>query len=764
MALAERAKLIAELSLDDKMSPAIQRIDRRLGAFSGAVNRNLGRAVDTAASFAVRGLVGAFKGGIESLRALEVATAQTNAVIKSTGGVAGETAADIVALSEKYEGLNATIDNKVIQSAENVLLTFTNVRKQAFEPALQAALDLNQAMGGGEGGLQGTIVQLGKALNDPIKGLTSLQRVGVTFSADQKAQIKDLVAKNDLLGAQGIILAELSKEFGGSFAAAGNTAAGAQAKLADSIEDVQIALATDLLPVVQNVTQKLSSYLGKPSTIAFFKDLGHTISTLFTDENLDAAAGAIQTAATAVGGAISAFNKLPGPIKALAVGAFAINKVTGGAIGGIASGFGKVLGAGLSKIFATNVTVVGANVTGGAVGSATGAATSTASRVSGVLQKVAIVAEIIGLVTAVEQVREQIGAASTEQANAIQTSLNEGINVKTRAELQTALDGINKGINDLQANPLNVLVQGDALDTLKSMRDQIASQIIGAGLTGANGATRDMDKLGGTITTLTKAFNNPSWLPALKAGWQKFGEVTRAQLNLARADLAKGTNVSGAAAALGANVGAHGPGSGGVNVIKSTISQLKAALLKTYNPTEIKSISKAIHQLRDRLPAASERRSILQHAEKIATSSQSTAKKLEGLKKDLGKVESPGLRRKISDLIGEIKKEPPKADHRSRNVESKVKDTTTKVDQTRTAVNATRDAARRAGQTTTSAVSQAQSAIVQAIVAAGANVPVVNVLITASNVQAAIDVGNRAGPRNGSAKGGGGSNPRQKPE
>ena len=42
MAVAETAKLAVELSLDDtKFARSIGRIDRRLGAFSGAVNRNL---------------------------------------------------------------------------------------------------------------------------------------------------------------------------------------------------------------------------------------------------------------------------------------------------------------------------------------------------------------------------------------------------------------------------------------------------------------------------------------------------------------------------------------------------------------------------------------------------------------------------------------------------------------------------------------------------------------------------------------------------
>src|SRR5262245_66611796 len=63
-------------------------------------------------------------------------------------------------------------------------------------------------------------IQLGKALNDPIKGVTALQRVGVSFTKSQKNQIKALVESGNTLGAQKVILRELGKEFGGAAKAA----------------------------------------------------------------------------------------------------------------------------------------------------------------------------------------------------------------------------------------------------------------------------------------------------------------------------------------------------------------------------------------------------------------------------------------------------------------------------------------------------------------------------------------------------------------
>ena len=74
-------------------------------------------------------------------------------------------------------------------------------------------LDMSVALG--QDATQSAI-QLGKALNDPVKGVTALRRVGVSFTAAQIKQIKTLVATGKTLQAQKLILRELNQEFGGS--------------------------------------------------------------------------------------------------------------------------------------------------------------------------------------------------------------------------------------------------------------------------------------------------------------------------------------------------------------------------------------------------------------------------------------------------------------------------------------------------------------------------------------------------------------------
>jgi len=154
--------------------------------------------------------------------------AQTNAVIKSTGGVANVSAEQVEKLGTALM-LKSGIDDEVIKSGENVLLTFRNIRNETgknndiFNQATELTTDLSVAMGRD---LNSSAVLVGKALNDPIRGVTSLTRVGVQFNDQQRAMIERLTESGRTMEAQKIVLRELSKEFGGSAEAAGDTFGG----------------------------------------------------------------------------------------------------------------------------------------------------------------------------------------------------------------------------------------------------------------------------------------------------------------------------------------------------------------------------------------------------------------------------------------------------------------------------------------------------------------------------------------------------------
>lgn len=369
MAFAETAPLIAALKLDDKFSGPLKNAGKALGSFDAKLDhtqsrafragQQIGTGIKNTARIAAVGvgiLVSQVALGLNSLIKLEQAQAQTAAVLKSTGGVAGQTGESITKLSNKYEALNATVGDEFVRAGANMLLTFTNIRSKAFEPALAATLDLNTALGKGPEGLTGTAILVGKALNDPVRGLTALRRVGVSFTAEQEKQIKTLVKQNDLYGAQKIIVGELNREYQGSFIAQGNTTAGKVAKFTDSIEDLQRALAEALLPTLGNVADALTKTLADPAVVEGVRSFGKSLADLISPANL-AGAGAIlqsvfntareaapgiaaaaQIMGQVVGTAVGVFRTLPKEIQQLAIGAFAVNKLTGGLVTNIAGG------------------------------------------------------------------------------------------------------------------------------------------------------------------------------------------------------------------------------------------------------------------------------------------------------------------------------------------------------------------------------------------------------------------------------------------
>jgi hypothetical protein len=209
----------------------------------------------------------------------EAVTKTTEAVIKSTGAAANVTAGQVESLAGSLSDKSG-IDDEVIQSGENMLLTFKNIRDEAgkgndiFTQTTKVAVDMAAGMAAASGGtadLKAANIQLGKALNDPIKGISALSKVGVTFTAQQEKQIETLVKSGDTLGAQKIILAEVSSQFKGD-AAANKTSsmvmATAFGNLQESIGGVVAIIAGPLAAILSTALGWLGKYPGVLTAVA----------------------------------------------------------------------------------------------------------------------------------------------------------------------------------------------------------------------------------------------------------------------------------------------------------------------------------------------------------------------------------------------------------------------------------------------------------------------------------------------------------------
>lgn len=177
----------------------------------------------------------AAKQSLDAFNDSEKQLAQLDAVLKSTKGAAKLTKDEIINLASSLQN-TTTYSDEAVLSAENLLLTFTNIGRETFPQATKTVLDMSTALGQDT---KSSAIQLGKALQDPILGVTALRRVGVNFSKDQLAVIENLVKTGKTLDAQKMILKELNTEFGGSASAQALTFAGRIEILKNKFNDLQ---------------------------------------------------------------------------------------------------------------------------------------------------------------------------------------------------------------------------------------------------------------------------------------------------------------------------------------------------------------------------------------------------------------------------------------------------------------------------------------------------------------------------------------------
>jgi hypothetical protein len=207
-------------------------------------------------------LVAVTKVGISELNDQQKVLAQTNAVLTSTKSIAKVTAKEIGNLSQRIMEKTG-IDDEAIQSGQNLLLTFTKIRNEAgrgndiFNQATMATTNLSVAMGKD---LSSSAILVGKALNDPIKGVGALSRAGVQFDAGQKETIKTMVESGNVMGAQKLILKELETQFGGSAIAAGKTLSGQLNIAKETFRNLAGEMVATFLPTLARVAGAVAKF------------------------------------------------------------------------------------------------------------------------------------------------------------------------------------------------------------------------------------------------------------------------------------------------------------------------------------------------------------------------------------------------------------------------------------------------------------------------------------------------------------------------
>jgi len=183
----------------------------------------------------------------------ERAEKKLNAVLKATNNVVGLTSNELKKMASELQNVTEFGDETIL-SAQAMLLTFKEIGGEVFPRALETASDLASFMGTD---MTNASLLLGKALNDPIVGVTALQRNGIKLTDVQKDMIKNFMDMNDVASAQGIILDEIEGQIGGFSKAMGETLSGSVKQATNSMGDLIEAIGKRFAPLVKDIAKGL---------------------------------------------------------------------------------------------------------------------------------------------------------------------------------------------------------------------------------------------------------------------------------------------------------------------------------------------------------------------------------------------------------------------------------------------------------------------------------------------------------------------------
>lgn len=316
---ALRVALGMDSAAFEKGASAAQRrlnaFERRLKAVSRRM-KSIGRSMSLAVTAPLTGLV--YK-SVAAMKEQEQAIAAVDAALASMGDKAGFTSQELQDMASALQENSLFGDEAILQKVTANLLTFGNISGDVFQRTQQMALDLSARLGQD---LQSSAVMLGKALNDPVQGLTALSRVGVSFTEQQKAMIKEMAQAGNVAGAQALMLDLLEEQYKGQAAALANTDSGKITQAWNAIGDAMEKIGAIILPILADMAQSVKSAAEwfqqlSPDTQAFIVKAGllaAALGPLIT--GLGLFLGAVKPIAAAVAAVLS-----PIGLTVLAIGA-----------------------------------------------------------------------------------------------------------------------------------------------------------------------------------------------------------------------------------------------------------------------------------------------------------------------------------------------------------------------------------------------------------------------------------------------------------
>jgi len=215
-----------------------------------ALAASLGPIVSIAGAFALlNNSIGTFLARDRDIKILEQG-------LKNLG--AGKTQlAELQQVADKF-GKTTLFNEEDFTRGFNLLTSFRNIGVDAYERVAQSAADIAQV---NQVDVSTSFMQLAKALQDPERNLSNLNRSGIAFTKTQQEVIKQLMKTNKVAEAHKMILDIVDESYNQLAQAAAGGFAGSVDTLGESFRDFSETLGKLLVPVIQPVVEGLTSLL-----------------------------------------------------------------------------------------------------------------------------------------------------------------------------------------------------------------------------------------------------------------------------------------------------------------------------------------------------------------------------------------------------------------------------------------------------------------------------------------------------------------------
>ncbi len=218
---AEVDKAIKNLKKFDSQTSGTMKMLKSFGAAVGA-------------AFSAKAVVDFVKGCADAYAEEQQTLRLLASTIETTGAAAWTSTEELAAMAQGLQDVT-NYSGGAINSMQTVLLGFKNVKGDNFEHATKAILDMATVM---KMDLASAAQTVGKALDDPINGLASLQRQGFRFTEAQKKLIQSFLDVGDAAAAQKVILDELD----GTYAGAAHAAVSYATQVKNAFADVMTSI------------------------------------------------------------------------------------------------------------------------------------------------------------------------------------------------------------------------------------------------------------------------------------------------------------------------------------------------------------------------------------------------------------------------------------------------------------------------------------------------------------------------------------------